>query len=156
MGNKIILSLYLSAWAVLLCGCATMNDLAEGGRGVRLLSEVECKRIANGKSPNREYDLSKCLYFAVRDRKIVESAFLIASGAKVDFQGDEGKTPLMIASTDGGSSIVRLLLQYCADKELQDDDENTAWELAQENGHAEIVELLETYQQRAECLNQNI
>ena len=55
-----------------------------------------------------------------------------------------GNTPLHVAALNGQTEIVRLLLaQPGIDKTIKNNDGKTAFDLAQEKGFAEIVELLE-------------
>lgn len=71
-------------------------------------------------------------------------AFLLKAGAEVNLQGTlEGFTALMTASSEGLVEVVRLLLVHGADPSLVDKDGDTAASFARQNGHAEVVELLE-------------
>lgn len=69
---------------------------------------------------------------------------LLADGAEVDVQGTlEGFTPLMTAAAEGQVEVVRQLLDHGADRSLKDTDGDTALTFAQQNGHTEVVALLE-------------
>ena len=69
---------------------------------------------------------------------------LLKKGASVNVQGTlEGFTPLMTAAAEGLVDVVRLLLTYGADRNLEDQDGDTALSFAKRNGHTEVVELLE-------------
>ena len=69
---------------------------------------------------------------------------LLKRGAKVNVQGTlEGFTPLMTAAAEGLVDVVRLLLGAGADREIKDKDGDTALSFAQQNGHTEVVALLE-------------
>ena len=69
---------------------------------------------------------------------------LLQQGAGVNVQGTlEGFTPLMTAAAEGLLDIVRLLLVHGADRNLEDQDGDTALSFAKRNGHTEVVELLE-------------
>lgn len=71
-------------------------------------------------------------------------AFLLKQGAEVNTQGTlEGFTALMTAASEGLVEIVRLLLVNGADPSLVDQDGDTAMSFAQQNGHAEVLALLE-------------
>jgi ankyrin repeat protein len=70
---------------------------------------------------------------------------LLERGAEVNVQGTlEGFTPLMTAAAEGLADVVRLLLGAGADRDIKDVDGDTALSFAQQNGHTEVVELLET------------
>jgi ankyrin repeat protein len=69
---------------------------------------------------------------------------LLKRGADVNVQGTlEGFTPLMTAAAEGQVEVVRLLLDHDADRSLKDTDGDTALTFARQNGHTEVVALLE-------------
>ena len=69
---------------------------------------------------------------------------LLQRGAEVDVQGTlEGFTPLMTAAAEGLADVVRLLLGAGANRDIKDEDGDTALNFARQNGHTEVVELLE-------------
>ena len=70
---------------------------------------------------------------------------LMERGADVNVQGTlEGFTPLMTAAAEGLADVVRLLLGAGADRDIKDVDGDTALSFAKQNGHAEVVALLES------------
>ena len=80
---------------------------------------------------------------------------LMQKGAEVNVQGElEGFTALMTAAAGSGMyhhpaaegqlEVVRLLLAYGADPELQDKDDDTAETFARQNGHSAVIDLLES------------
>lgn len=70
---------------------------------------------------------------------------LLAKGAEVNVQGTlEGFTALMTAAAEGQIEIVRRLLDHGADRSLEDKDGDTALSFARQQGHAEVVKLLES------------
>jgi ankyrin repeat protein len=69
---------------------------------------------------------------------------LLDAGADINaIDGGEGFSALMYAAAEGHVDVVRELLKRGADKTLRDVDGDTAQEFAHQNGHREIVELLE-------------
>jgi len=69
---------------------------------------------------------------------------LLKKGATVNVQGTlEGFTALMTAASEGQLEVVRLLLEHGSDPALEDQDGDTAASFARQNGHAEVVALLE-------------
>ena len=52
------------------------------------------------------------------------------------------RTPLLIAARHGKASVVAVLLAAGANKNHRDIDENSALELAEDNGHTEVIDLL--------------
>jgi ankyrin repeat protein len=70
---------------------------------------------------------------------------LLERGAEVNVQGTlEGFTPLMTAAAEGLTDVVRILLAAGADRDIKDEDGDTALSFAQQNGHTEVVALLES------------
>jgi len=70
---------------------------------------------------------------------------LLKRGADVNVQGTlEGFTPLMTAAAEGLAGVVRILLAAGADRGIKDEDGDTALSFARQNGHAEVVALLES------------
>ena len=65
-------------------------------------------------------------------------------GRSVDEQTDCGITPLFVASRQGHTDVVKLLIQYGANPWLESDDHTKAVEIAEMYGHMEIVEILDT------------
>jgi ankyrin repeat protein len=58
-------------------------------------------------------------------------------------QGDRGFTPLHSAVLDNQLDAVKFLLEMGVDRQLTNDDGNTALDLAKIMGHDDIVKLLE-------------
>jgi ankyrin repeat protein len=74
---------------------------------------------------------------------------LLVRGAEVNVQGTlEGFTPLMTAAAEGLADVARILLDAGADRDITDVDGDTALSFAQQNGHTEVVELLESLPDR--------
>lgn len=70
--------------------------------------------------------------------------FLLDEGADPNAKDNvEGWTPLMYASAEGNLEVVELLLENGADPNLEDTDGETAIDFAANNGHSEVVTLLE-------------
>jgi ankyrin repeat protein len=70
---------------------------------------------------------------------------LLDGGADIDTQGTlEGFTALMTAAAEGQVDVVRLLLDRGADRSLEDKDGDTALSFARQNGHSEVVAMLES------------
>ena len=69
---------------------------------------------------------------------------LLKKGAEVNVQGKlEGFTALMTAAAEGELEVVRLLLVYGADADLEDKDGDTAEGFARQKGHSAVVGLLQ-------------
>ena len=67
---------------------------------------------------------------------------LLAKGARVNFQGRNGRTALMLASESGHEGIVQALLAQGAQVDLQAKNGRTALMLVSESGHEWIVQVL--------------
>ena len=82
------------------------------------------------------------LHQAVRGGHVFAVATLIATGATLDAQDDDGDTPLHLAAADGHAVIVSLLIQATASLNVKNDDDKAPLHLAADGGHAAIVALL--------------
>ena len=79
--------------------------------------------------------------------KIVD--LLIQRGANLDIQDSEGKTALMEAAMKGNSSICLALISSGSNISLTEKHDNkTALMLAEEKGHADVVEILRIAEQK--------
>ncbi len=68
---------------------------------------------------------------------------LIAAGADVNTkEATEAFTPLMMAAGIGHIEVVKVLLKHKADKDVLDNDGDSALQHAQNSGHTAIVEIL--------------
>jgi ankyrin repeat protein len=87
--------------------------------------------------------LDEPLFFAVQAGDVHQVKSLLAKGAdaNVDFKG---ASPLEQAARSGNKEIVRLLLAHGARPDVRNHwNGHTALQSAQENGHADIVALLQ-------------
>lgn len=87
--------------------------------------------ISNRKCPEKNY---KIPYDKVK--------LLLKMGADVDFQDENGYTPLMMATISGQKEIVELLLEYKANVNIQNKYKQTSIMLAISCGYLEIFYLL--------------
>ncbi len=71
------------------------------------------------------------------------AALLIKSGARLDDANSGGHTALMISSIYGLADMVKMLLAAGADLDKKSPARLTAEDMAQKNGHADIVALLQ-------------
>jgi len=67
---------------------------------------------------------------------------LIADGADINIQSNEGDTALIIASYRGYTEIVKILFEEGADINIQSNEGDTALTDAEKQGHVEIVKIL--------------
>ena len=72
---------------------------------------------------------------------------LICNGADVNAKQQvlglgSGRTPLMVSAASGRAGIVKTLLLNCADPAIKDNRGNTALDLARDEGHLPIAEIL--------------
>ena len=110
----------------------------------------ELHRKIHYKNASGEYiclktnDVEQLLFFNIAsDEKKAIILILIKSVVDINFQNEHGETALFIASYMNRKDIVKLLLEYKADPNIQDGD--TALIGASYEGNEEIVELLLEY-----------
>lgn len=120
------------------------------------LSQDMVKAIVQGKPQEVKQLLDKgeavdakqagqtALHFASMNGKVDIISILIARGAKVDAQDDQGVTPLMLACKDGQLDAVRALLAQGAKLETQNKMGENALHIAGAHGKKDVVtELLD-------------
>jgi ankyrin repeat protein len=75
---------------------------------------------------------------------------LITAGAELDLvDSEEHFTALMFAAAEGQLAIVEALLRAGANPDLRDVDNDSALNFAAQNGHAEVVSLLQSVVEQA-------
>lgn len=89
-------------------------------------------------------DGQDAFYSAVISSRFECAERLLELGGDVNAQDDRGKTALSrIAMGGRGVDMLKWLLAHGADKSIPDENGDTPLDWARENGHAEIVKLLE-------------
>uniref|UniRef100_UPI0026312A47 ankyrin repeat domain-containing protein n=1 Tax=uncultured Brachyspira sp. TaxID=221953 RepID=UPI0026312A47 len=68
--------------------------------------------------------------------------YLLDKCADINAKDNDGKTALMLASSNGDLEVVKLLIDKGADVNAKDDYNRTALMLASYNGHLEAAEFL--------------
>lgn len=69
---------------------------------------------------------------------------LLENGADPNIKDSvEGWSALMYAAAEGNAEVIEVLLDYNADARLEDTDGETATDFARNNGHSDVVALLE-------------
>jgi hypothetical protein len=86
--------------------------------------------------------LGEQLLRACVEERAGDALRLINEGADVNFRGEGGRMPLIVASANGLESITARLVEAGAELNLVDDEGYTALIMATRNGHAAIVLLL--------------
>ena len=85
------------------------------------------------------------LMFASTGPHLETVELLIKAGASLDaIDHEEHFTALMFAAAEGQTEVVKALLRAGADPDLRDVDGDSALTFASQNGHAEVVSLLES------------
>jgi ankyrin repeat protein len=77
---------------------------------------------------------------------VAQAATLLDQGAVIDARDEAGRTPLMLAVTQGQLEVVRLLLARGADPNAADNAGHTPLQQARQQNSREIAALLEGWQ----------
>ena len=124
------------------CGDETITlELLDDGTLISYGFDIESEMIARemGFEPHPCFEaMDNVLWRAARIGKFNIVEILLAAGADV-YVRDEG---LLYASLMGYANVVKLLLEYGADVHAWDD---LALLLAEENGHVDVVAILEDW-----------
>lgn len=92
----------------------------------------------------QDSDGQTALMYATTRLSTATVQFLLKNGADVNVQSKkQGFTALIIAASGGDEKLVRLLLEYGADRNLAEHDGSTATDRARQGDHAAVVKLLE-------------
>jgi ankyrin repeat protein len=106
---------------------------------------AECLLDAGAEIDSRDGNGRTALLYASSGPFEETVTLLLTRGAEVNAQGSlEGFTALMTAAAEGQVEVVRRLLDHGADRSIEDTDGDTALTFARQNGHSEVVELLES------------
>ncbi|KAK6126569.1 hypothetical protein DH2020_039680 [Rehmannia glutinosa] len=96
---------------------------------------------ANVNAPTK--DGTTALHLAVEERRRDCVRLLLANSARADIRNASyGDTPLHVASGLGDEQIVKLLLHKGANKDVRNKAGKTAYDLAAENGHTKLFDVL--------------
>lgn len=82
------------------------------------------------------------LHFAAKHGKLDAATYLLKQDASMVATNDIGWTPLHFAARSGGTQMVKLLLKAGADKTMEDHEERTAVQIAQQFGNRSSFEVL--------------
>ncbi|XP_073269136.1 protein VAPYRIN-like [Primulina huaijiensis] len=114
--------------------------LATGNGHVQVLRHL----LLKGANPNSlTKDGNTALHLAVEEKRRDCARLLLANAARSDIQNtSDGDTPLHTASTIGDEQMVKLLLHKGANKDIRNKQRKTAYDLAAENGHTNLFDVL--------------
>lgn len=112
--------------------------------GHRDLVTFLLERGARAEHEIRNEDLFTALTGAVAEGHRDIAKMLLDHGADVNHRYSNGACPLITASFNGDTEVVKLLLAYGARSEQTNDAGQTASEVAADRGYGEVVTLLRT------------
>lgn len=107
-------------------------------------TEVVKLLLANGADPRTtDNEGQTALIFAASGPYPQTVEVLLKNGADPNYKDiNEGWSPLMWAASEGNEQVVSVLLDHGADPNLRDNDDETARNFAEANGHQKVAELL--------------
>lgn len=110
---------------------------------VSLIKSINDSKLTNKQINEINEDGDTPLIKAIDLNNVSLAKFLIEMGANVNIADSEGRTPLMIAAESGDCISTKLLLENKAEIELKNNNGDTALDLATQEEHEEIVDLIE-------------
>jgi len=145
----------LAVAAVSLAVTLYLRCMGASRRAARLAAFVCCASLGGfvlvsaalvflGVNIRQQYFLNEPFVTACGDGDLRRAQQLLSRGASADAYGiDFVDTALIAAASAGHRDVVALLLRSGAHVDLKDIDGKTATDRARENGHLDIVEMLE-------------
>jgi ankyrin repeat protein len=135
---------------VVLCGCdekkEEKKDASISQDMVRAIVQDKPGEVKDlldkGESLDARQNGQTALHIAAMNGKVDIVTILIARGANVNIQDDQGVTPLMLASKTGKVDAVKALIAQGAKLEAQDKLGENALHIAAANGKKDVVEVL--------------
>jgi ankyrin repeat protein len=135
----------------LLAAGADVNARGASGESALLLAvqaeqnhEVVRCLLEGGADPNlADEDGNTPLILAVNDEDLPIVRELVAKGAALDARNADGDTPLTNAAAWGSTLVVKYLISRGADPNLRDGEGVSPAELARQQGHDAIAELID-------------
>ncbi|KAI4256050.1 MAG: hypothetical protein L6R42_006430 [Xanthoria sp. 1 TBL-2021] len=122
------------------------NDLLRMVVRCAVEDEVTMRRVRFLASRGVNVKESGALREVVEGGSLVLVACLLDCGADVNYtMGTRGKSPLMVAGTEGCEGVVRLLLDRGAHVDAVDGYGRDAVAMAKEKGHTGVESILRTY-----------
>lgn len=106
--------------------------------------------IAAGADTKVAVDHWTALIWAIVTRRVEVIPDLIAAEADINARDQDDWTPLMFAACDGSLEIVQTLIAAGADVNAQDKDGLTAFDLAHDNRHQAVAELIQSHLTQAQ------
>lgn len=101
--------------------------------------------IKQGSDPNQiSHSGKNSLMWAVASDQVTAIKWWVAHGSDLEQRDSHSNTPLISAAKGGRVAATQELLGLGADVHAKDKRGKTAFDWAKENGHAEIVELLQS------------
>lgn len=116
-------------------------------------SDIVSLLLENGADPFVEDDFGTCALFHPcqgGDVRVVNEFIKADRAVDLDVECEYQKTPLLVAAEHGHKDIVELLIQSGANLWSRDSDGKNAQQLAHDNGHEDIVKVIEAEIQRLE------
>jgi ankyrin repeat protein len=103
--------------------------------------------IEHGADVNKNSPQGSALLHAVESKDFQTVEYLLEKGANPNTYSGSGRSPLVVAASDGSREIVNALLQKGANPN-ESYDRKTARQIALDGGHTEVARLIEEFASR--------
>ena len=130
---------------------AELNAVAKNGWSALMISaakgyaKITKELLDHAADPNLQdvYHWSPLMRAVYEDREEIVMLLVTNPRTDINHRGENGITALHIATIQGYTHLVKVLLEYGADKTITDHSGRTPYEIARQTGEAKLLNLLQ-------------
>jgi len=129
---------------------AELDEVAKNGWSPMMIAaakgyvDVAKELLSHAADPNLTdvYGWSPLMRAVYEDREIIARLLVKDARTKLNHSGEKGMTAIHIATVQGYAHLVKILLEYGADKSIRDESGRTAFQIAQRNNDIGLLGML--------------